>query len=193
MADFKIAKIITAQAEGGYANNLADTGGETMYGISRKFNPNWTGWKLVDSIKKEVGTSPSAINKKADRDPVLHALVDSFYKTNYWDVNRLDAVTSQSVANELFDTGVNMGVRVAAEFLQRALNITNNNGKLFEDLIVDGAIGQRTLSALSISDAKLIYKILNVLQGAKYVAICEANKSQEIFVKSWFSRVDILK
>ena len=34
-----------------------------------------------------------------------------------------------------------------------------------------------------------IHKMLNSLQGARYMEICERKKKQEEFVRSWFSRV----
>ena len=34
-----------------------------------------------------------------------------------------------------------------------------------------------------------IHKMLNSLQGARYLEICERNKKQEEFVGCWFSRV----
>jgi len=38
----------------------------------------------------------------------------------------------------------------------------------------------------------LLLKLLNVLQGYKYVEIAEATKTQEKFVASWFSRVALV-
>ena len=42
----------TQTNEGGYANNKADLGGETYAGISRKYHPKWSGWAIVDELKK---------------------------------------------------------------------------------------------------------------------------------------------
>ena len=52
------------------------------------------------------------------------------------------------MANELFDTGANMGPAVAATFLQRALTALNRNGRDYSDLMPDGRVGAQTLSAL---------------------------------------------
>ena len=54
MANFNIEFEKLILAEGGYVNDSDDAGGETYLGISRKNNPNWSGWKLIDSIKKGV-------------------------------------------------------------------------------------------------------------------------------------------
>ena len=39
--------------EGGYVNDPSDAGGETYLGISRKANPYWKGWEMVDTIKQQ--------------------------------------------------------------------------------------------------------------------------------------------
>lgn len=190
MADFNKAFEITMGHEGGYANNPNDNGGETYKGVARKFWPKWEGWKAIDAIKSKYGASAAIINKHAGTDAALQKAIKSFYKTNFWDVYSLDKVNDQAIAEEMFDTGVNMGIKVEAEFLQRALNLTNNNGKLFKDLFVDGDIGPITLGVLNNHpNKKLVLKILNVMQGARYIDIAERNKTQEMFINSWFSRV----
>ncbi|CCH01235.1 hypothetical protein FAES_3226 [Fibrella aestuarina BUZ 2] len=192
MADFLTAYRKTMGHEGGYANHPDDEGGETFAGIARNSNPGWSGWKLIDQLKK---TYPRArwdevMLGNAD----LMAWVRALYKANYWDVNRLDQVKSQAIANELFDTGVNMGVEIAAEFLQRALNMTNENAKLYRDIAVDRQVGPMTLGLLNTHPNSYdVYKWLNVLQGARYVQILERKTPQEVFARSWISRVDFVK
>lgn len=186
MADFKKAYEIVRAHEGGYANDPNDRGGETYKGIARKSFPNWPGWNIVDYYKK-LGKITSL-----NRDAGLQEQVESFYKKNFWDILRLSMVQNQSIANELFDTGVNMGVGVAALFLQRSLNVTNRQGKDYNDLQLDGSIGAVTLSVLNNHNRPLdVLKTLNILQGAKYVSICEANPSQEVFYSGWLKRVNL--
>lgn len=187
MADFKIAYAITAKVEGGYANNPHDAGGETYKGIARKMHPTWKGWIIIDTIKRKVGTSALSINKAAEQDPVLQGLVLSFYKDNYWNTMSLDSLNDQKMANELYDTGVNMGLSVSGKFFQRVLNISSKTG-----LTVDGKIGPKTVglfNQLKDSDKYMVWKFFNCLQGEKYISICEARPSQEIFLRSWASRV----
>jgi lysozyme family protein len=172
--------------EGGYANHVNDTGGETWKGIARKKHPDWPGWVLVDKAKQ--GDFPANLHSIAG----LQDLVESFYKVKFWDHLKLDQVNNQKIANELFDTSVNMGQGVAALFLQRSLNVSNRNGKDYPDLQVDGNIGPVTITTLNGHPRQeQVYKLLNALQGAKYIGICEANPSQEIFLTSWLSRVGL--
>ena len=104
MANFTEAFEKTMGHEGGYVNDPDDAGGETYCGISRVYNPSWYGWTLIDQEKDEPDF-PACLEDDED----LDAAVEDFYKDKYWDVNRLDDVDSQAVAEEMFDTGVNMG------------------------------------------------------------------------------------
>jgi len=144
MADFSIAYKITMKIEGGYVNDKDDRGGETFKGIARKYHPTWSGWALIDGMKSKPQFPSCALSN-----PAIQLHVDKFYKSNFWDVNLLDEFTSQSVANEMFDTGVNMGVQTAAKFLQVALNKLNKIGGLYPNLVEDGKIGNNTIKSLN--------------------------------------------
>ncbi|OSZ79269.1 hypothetical protein CAP35_13730 [Chitinophagaceae bacterium IBVUCB1] len=187
MANFLTAYKITRAHEGGYVNDPADRGGETYKGIARKRNPQWKGWKIVDELK--AGRNfPASL----DSHTLLQQLVLDFYENEYWLSLSLDKVENQAIGNEMFDTGVNFGIGFAAISLQRSLNVCNQGGKIHADLKVDGNIGPVTLRCLN--DHPRIYnvlKTLNVLQGARYVDICEANPSQERFFHGWMERVTL--
>lgn len=192
MADFLQAHKITAKVEGGYANDKDDRGGRTYKGIAYNSSPKWEGWPLIEAIISRVGENASKINAEAEKSESLQAMVLKHYKANYWDSLSLDGVNDQKVANELYDTGVNMGTGRAALFFQRTLNSVNRNGAIFPDLKLDGQIGAKTIDAfngLPLNDKYMVWKLLNCLQGAKYIDICEHNPTQEKFMRSWASRV----
>ena len=189
MADFHDAYKKTLNFEGGYVNDKDDAGGETYKGISRVYNPSWYGWTLIDQEKSE-SDFPSCL----DLDEDLYDAVEDFYKDKYWDVNRLDEFP-QEVAEEMFDTGVNMGIGRAARFLQKSLNYLNRNGSLFSELVVDGAIGPASLNALKIvvddNDDDILLTMLNVLQGQHYMDYMDKSPTQEKYARGWFSRVKL--
>lgn len=188
MADFNRSYAVVRENEGGYANNRNDRGGETYKGIARKYWESWKGWAIIDSYKKHIANFELTLEK----DKELQALVLDFYKSNFWSELRLDNVNDQAIATELFDTGVNMSTTTAATFLQRTLNVLNNQGKSYSDLLVDGKIGEKTIQVLNAHKSPLrVLKVLNCLQGAKYIAICENNPSQEEFMAGWMNRVAI--
>lgn len=191
MASFYQAHEIVMGHEGGYANHLDDRGGETYKGIARNFHPKWAGWEIIDSLIKGE-TDRKRINIILQADARLQSLVLSFYKKEFWDELSLDSVNNQEIATELYDTGVNMHTSRSVMFLQSVLNVTNLNGKYFPDIKRDGKIGPITINALNKHPyPKQVVKLLNCLQGARYVDICEANPSQEKFMNSWLSRVVI--
>jgi lysozyme family protein len=188
MANFSEAFEHTMGMEGGYANDPTDAGGETFMGVSRVYNPGWYGWILIDAEKDEPDF-PFCLGDDDD----LYDAVEDFYKDKYWDVNRLDSFGSQAVAEEMFDTGVNMGIGRAARFLQKSLNYLNRDGRLFNELVVDGAIGPASLKVLKIviddGDEIVLLAMLNTLQGNHYMNYMDKNPSQKKYARGWFKRV----
>lgn len=185
MANFDPAFKITSLAEGGYVNDSSDKGGETYKGISRKNFPNWAGWNIIDKAKKQSGF-PKNLSSGVD----LENAVKEFYKKEFWDVLNLDKFKYQEIANEVYDTGVNMGTYIAAVFLQKTLNVLNRNQLEYGDLPITGKVGSLTTEAANLQKyPDEVVKILNSLQGARYVEICLANPSQEKFIRGWLKRV----
>ena len=185
---FKAAFDRTMKTEGGYSDDPQDSGGETFRGISRLYWPEWSGWHLVDGYRKEGFTSfeKSGMNK----------LVESFYWINFW--QRIQggklAAVSQEVAYEVFDTAVNMDVPDAVRFLQTALNMQRMSTRAFSELMVDGRLGKKTLSALSLylatqpgdpeSNEKILLACMN---GEQYLAY--KSNPQHVYFRGWFLRV----
>ncbi|MCZ4281711.1 hypothetical protein O4H49_13050 [Kiloniella laminariae] len=162
------------EIEGGYSNNPDDSGGETKYGITAQVARNY-------GYKGPMRDLP--------RD-----LAFRIYSDLYWHSLKLDHVVGLSplIAEELADTGVNMGVGRAAKFLQRSLNAFNKQQQLYPDLVVDGAIGNATIDALQRylhlrqrEGETVLYRALNALQGAKYIALAEAREKDETFIYGW--------
>lgn len=122
MANFDIEFDKLILAEGGYVNDPDDTGGETYLGISRKYNPNWSGWKIIDNIKKQYGTKNITSRLKSNESLTNNA--KSLYKENYWDIMELDDIPSQDIAHQLFDTCVNCGKTTAIRIAQQILKMT---------------------------------------------------------------------
>ncbi|MCT4637290.1 MAG: hypothetical protein N4A72_06245 [Bacteroidales bacterium] len=181
MANFEIAYSETSMIEGGYVNDPEDNGKETYRGVSRKYHPNWKGWAIVDSykpLKRGVFINDSA----------LDTLVFEFYRTEFWDKLKCGQINSQDIADELYDTAVNMGVKPAVKILQEAINLL-----IPGDIKVDGIIGVQTLRTVKFIEKSIgkmaLLKTMNGLQFMKYVQICEQTPSQEKFFRGWLKRV----
>ena len=83
--------------EGGYVHDPKDLGGETKYGITKRFYPELNIKELTKEKAKQI------------------------YKDDYWDKNRIEEVP-QELWYIYFDMCVNMGRRTAVKILQRAAN-----------------------------------------------------------------------
>lgn len=167
--------------EGWYSYDKDDRGGETICGIARKFWPGWSGWKIVDNFddKSELKNDASFSNK-----------VKQFYYDNFWLPLNCDKLPD-SIALELFDTGVNCGKKNATKFMQRALN--NSNYNLFSNLSDDGSFGPVTLEATNALLPKYEKALLTSMNGEQYEhyqRIVERDPSQKKFFRGWMNRVN---
>lgn len=129
MANFEEAYKRTCKFEGGWVNNKNDSGKETYKGISRVANPNWSGWNIIDSYKKK-----SNFPKNLDSDEKLQQLVKDCYKNNYWNPVWGDKILNQKVANDIYDTAVNMGVAMSIKLSQRQF-LLKETGKMSNQLL----------------------------------------------------------
>lgn len=110
MADFDKAFAIVLKREGGYTftDDKDDPGGQTYAGISRRANPQWSGWHLVDRDRSAFvyGIAP-------ETEVELRSHVRSLYQRKYWHPIGGNDLPSQHVANILFSTAVLSGVKTA--------------------------------------------------------------------------------
>ncbi len=171
----------TLALEGGYSDDPSDSGGKTCYGITEKVARRAGYVGLMSEMPLE--------------------LAKEIAKKEYWDRLMLDDISevSISISEELFDTGYNMGIGRAATFLQRCLNVSNRRGKDYPDIKVDGSVGPKTIKALTayigkrgVQGEAILWKMLNCLQGAFYVALGEKREKDEDFINGWFAaRIDL--
>jgi len=124
MADFERAYKKTEEHEGfpGYVNDPHDPGGETVAGISRKHNPYFLGWDIVDQAKHALGPRASAtlINRALAGATPFRTIVKEFYRASYWAPLHLDEESSQRLAEAVYDFGVNAGPQVSLQALEDA-------------------------------------------------------------------------
>lgn len=164
MADFKLSYEKMIRNEGGYQLHkvAGDNGGLTYAGISEKFHPQWQGWTLL---------------KRNPQDPDLTQLVADFYRKNYWQPLHGDSITSQPIAESLFDFGVNAGLRTAVKLAQVVVNTTP-----------DGINGPNTIDKLNSCDEALFISNYALAKIARYANIVTNNASQNKFLLGWINR-----
>lgn len=163
--------------EGGYVNDPRDAGGETNWGVTVKVaRENGYAGRMIDMTREQAA---------------------AIYRAKYWAKPGLYLIAplSAEVAEELFDTGVNMGTGTAGMFFQRALNALNRNDADYADVRVDGAIGGETAKAFeaflrrngAAKGTATMLKALNCLQGAHYIELCEARETNEVYLNGWLA------
>jgi lysozyme family protein len=171
-----IAEVI--EREGGYVNHPADRGGPTCWGITLE-------------VARRHGYT-------GDMRSLPRQTAAQIYAADYWHSLKLDdvAAMNQDLATVLFDFGVNSGPGRAARKLQRQLNVLNDRGRLYADIVVDGAFGPATLRALkgfAAARGAAGLEVLTHTVNAERIVFCrqlaERNESQEAFTYGWFRRV----
>jgi lysozyme family protein len=162
--------------EGHYTDHPADRGGPTHYGITQ-------------AVARANGWNGSMRH-------LPRAVAAAIYRKLYWAAPGFDQVgrSAPAIAAELFDTGVNMGPKVAATFLQRALNALNRGARDYADIAVDGRVGPATLAALrgflkerGPAGEAVLLKALEALQGERYLRLAESRPANEAFLYGWLA------
>ncbi|CAE6814316.1 hypothetical protein R69746_05763 [Paraburkholderia aspalathi] len=160
--------------EGGYSNNALDAGGETMWGIT-------------------VAVARASGYAGAMRDMPRSTAVQ-IYRSRYWLQPKFDLVDvlSPALADRLFDIGVNAGQATGVRFLQRALNVLNQNQRAYPDISVDGGIGAMTIAALKTFLAargadghRVLLGIVSAQQSVYYIECAEKRVENETFEYGW--------
>jgi len=161
-------------------------GCEGIYSNDREDSGNWTGGAIgVGDLKgTKFGISAASYPDVDIRNLTIQD-AERIYVKDYWSKMSLDSILSETLQEELFDTGVNMGVRTAVTICQRALNFL---GVGFYK--VDGVMGPITLSGVNYWaswDAEALFRALNGFQFMEYVYVVE-NKGHK-FAAGWMKRI----
>ncbi len=156
MADFNQAIGKTLAHEGGakFTDDPDDRGGATKYGISQAAYPGLDIRNLSEQDARDI------------------------YKRDYWDRVHGDDITSQVIAENIFDTCVNMGVRTGSRLAQLAADIEP----------ADGIIGSQSVKSLNGTDEGLFIANYTIAKIARYAYICNKNRSQKRFLLGWINR-----
>jgi len=170
MADFARFYPHLLVNEGGYCHYPADAGQETWRGVARTYHPTWRGWPAIDAAKAHLHLPTpvppaqwKALGRVLAANDTLTAQVRTFYKTEFWDCLRLDKLTSQPVAEQLADHGVNAGPARSVRLLQYALGQLGVPG-----VAEDGVLGPATLRAANACPPRPLFDALVGLRRAFY-------------------------
>lgn len=179
-----ITKIINGiiDREGDYSDHPSDKGGPTRWGITEK----------VARARGYAG----------DMRTLPRQFAAAVYTNDYIIAPGFDKVLGLStrIAEEMIDTGVNMGPHLPGAWLQRVLNALNRQGRDYADIKVDGQIGPATIAALKtllakrgMQGEKAVVLALTCQQGVRYLDITEARPQNEDFYFGWLiNRVGVV-
>lgn len=170
----------TLKHEGYYANIAEDRGGETYRGIARKYHPSWEGWLIVDNEKARNGGSLPWNHKIVSSQ--LDRLIYEFYYTKFWKRPMFDRVFNKPLAAMLFDFHMGSGYH-AIRITQEVLNL--HFGKR---LVVDGAMGSKTLEAINSSHPDVLRNEVTKRRVLFYKGIVRNDPSQAKFEEGWIKR-----
>jgi len=129
--------------ESGFADNAADPGGATKYGITRKTLSRWRGRRVT---KAEV----SALT----RDEAA-----AIYRAWYWDACRCDELPAP-ITLAVFDAAVNQGPLRARKLLQGAVGVK-----------ADGIVGPVTLDAVRAADTADLLRDFMARRALHYASL----------------------
>ena len=152
-------------------NDPRDPGGQTAWGISRRYWPKWAGWGLVDSAQI--------------LDHRFESLVSDFYIAQYADLWKSIPSRANAVA---VDTAINMGHVYAVQCLQDAMN--RLAGSKYVD--VDGQFGPQTKAAIKTVDPSALAFTMAAIRMAEYNRRSRKDKAKAVFLSGWINRVSDL-
>lgn len=207
MANVKNLIEKTFQIEGGLSIDNDDKGGFTYLGVAYLKHPKL---KVFDSIfpivikklkeynitktvtqLKVIGTSKGEkinltktqlkeITKELSAKTSITNEIKQFYKTQFWDINSFDDFVSQSLAENVFDFGVNVGPIYAAKKLQKIVGT-----------LVDGKIGPNSIYAINsatISNNFLLNLDFSIVKINHYLNICIKTPTNKKYLHGWLNR-----
>lgn len=196
MAEFLPAFQKTNGNEGGASFNPDDLGNivvkgivtiPTYKGVAPVSWPKWAGWKYISGAIALMTTMPvygssahsawvKQLNGTLAKINTLQQMVQDVYRVNYWDKYRLNEVTSQAVAEWVYDHVVNAGAR-GAMWIQLAVKVTP-----------DGGIGAKSLEAINAADPAELLTRVEDIAGAFRLDRAHDNPSQIQFLVGWLRR-----
>lgn len=155
---FRHAVEVVLRHEGGYVFDPRDSGGETKYGISKRFYPHLDIANLTREQAIEI------------------------YRRDWWERYEYGRIEHVEVAAKVMDLSVNMGPAAAHRLLQEALVF------LGHQLAVDGILGPKTLAAANAEAPPRLLQVLRWKAAERYFSLAERRPENRAFLFGWLRR-----
>ncbi len=144
--------------EGEYVNDADDAGGETKFGISKKWYPH------LDI-------------KNLSRNDAMKIYYDDF-----WKCGPFEKLKNESIAVKLFELTVNIGQKHAGKCIQRALRCCGYQ------IAEDGIIGTETISKTNTANYVELLASLRSEAAGYYRLVAEKKPDNAKFLEGWLKR-----
>jgi lysozyme family protein len=160
---FKRCLAVVLQNEGGYSDHPLDPGHATMKGITQS---------VYDHYRLQKNLSLQGVILITDEE------VHDIYWTIYWQPMNLELLNDEDLTLQVFDFGVNAGIRTSIKLLQRLVGVTD-----------DGALGGITAGAVADYQGNILEDFIK-RRKLFYVTLIQKKPELRVFIKGWLSRVD---
>ena len=158
--------------EGGLTQHKYDVGGITKFGISLAF------------LKAEkVDINLDGIVNREDVILLDRNHAHKLYKKYFWNKLKLDLIHDKELATRIFDSAINIGSTTVVLLIQKTLFC-------FEDIKVDGILGNETIGILnSLEDNDMFKDVLVASLKYHYANLCIRNPKLRVFFCGWIKRI----
>jgi lysozyme family protein len=173
-ADFRTAYAYILKHEGWYANVPGDRGKETYGGISRKYNPNWWGWRFIDEYKRNNGPITRYTHFPELDFWVMDYYLDIWVKEEFYNLHH------QNIANYVLDFRING--TIGAKLVNKSLR------ELGMHTTKENVIDSTTINALNNINRRLFLNHLKNRRIHFYKSIAKRDTTQEQFLNHWIKR-----
>ncbi len=185
MADFRKAMNLFLKAE--ISNNPKEAlhknkgeNGLTYMGIYQSAHPTWFRWGYIQTVLNKHGGDKVEASIELYQDKTLTDDVYAFMKKEFWDKMKLDSITSQKIAAELFIFGTNANITAGVRMAQRLVNVDD-----------DGIVGNQTIKAFNAFDEHVFDKEYDLLEQAYYMNLISHHPEFEVNERGWIRRSEL--
>lgn len=140
--------------EGGYVNHPADPGGETNYGICKRNYPDLD----IRNLTREQAVA--------------------IYYRDYWLRLNLSGIKDSRAVLEIFDMGVNAGLRTAVKIAQKLVGAFS-----------DGVIGEETTGKINEFPGNFV-ELYKANRKIYYINLARRKPALGVFLSGWLNRVN---
>ncbi len=153
--------------------------GYTIGGIYQVANPEAFNWQFIEDTLGLCEFDYSRASKMLYSDDETRDSVEVFFKKEYWDKALLDEIQGQVIADNIFFSGVHIGMKNAIKLAQKVVQTQQ-----------DGFVGQYTIKALNNGYSEEYFKReFDKLELANYDNLIDTNPNLSWARQGFINRV----